>query len=255
MKNILIIEDEALAAKRLIRLLGEMDESLQVMQVLTTVRASKDYLSQHLSEVDLILMDIHLGDGNSFEIFEELKITTPIIFVTAFEQYALKAFDHMSLSYLLKPIQKNDLEVALDKYRRFYKQQQQITVDFAELAALMQQEMKVYKKRFLVNVGDKIRYISVEEIAMFYADNKACFVITHEGKRNYVNYTLEKLVKELDPDKFHRINRKVITNISNIQELLPYSKSKLLVKTKVSSDFDIFCSAENIKKLKDWMNR
>lgn len=255
MIRIAIIEDEELAVKRIIRLLTEMDHEIKIVKVMATIKESVKFLTESIDNIDLLLMDIHLGDGSSFEILEQKKIEKPIIFITAYDQYAIKAFDHISLSYLLKPIQKEDLSKALNKYEDFYTKITNQEIDYQRLLNFIENKEVSPKKRFLVQVGNKVRYINVEDIAMFYAENKACYVISNTGQRYYVNYTLEKVIIELDKLTFHRANRKVILNIENVKELIPYSKNKLLVKTKIDPGFEIFISADNIRKLKNWMNR
>lgn len=255
MIRIVIIEDEELAAKRIIRLLGRLDVDVEIIKVLSTIKESVTYIEEALDDIDLLLVDIHLGDGNSFEILDQTMVDKPIIFITAYDQYAVKAFEHMSVSYLLKPIQEEDLNKALEKYEALFLQSADQKLDYKLLLELMKKKGDSFKKRFFVQVGDKMRYLNVEDIAMFYAENKACYVISHSGQRYYVNYTLEKLKLELNELTFHRLNRKVILNINTIEELVPYSKNKLLVKTKVDPGFQNFVSADNIKKLKNWMNR
>lgn len=254
MIRVLIIEDEELAAKRIKRLLNQLSFEIKVIDTIGSVVESVKFLSNQSDKVDLIFMDIHLGDGISFEIFDQISIHKPIIFITAYDQYALQAFKQVSIDYLLKPIQQDDLQIALDKYSSIFDKQMATTKNYDRLLEVINQSEKIHKKRFLVNVGDKIRYINVEDIAMFYADNKACFVISQEGKRYYINYTLEKLLPILDEALFHRVNRKVILNINSIIEMIPYSKSKLLIKTQQDPGFEVFVTAEKIKKLKDWLN-
>ncbi len=255
MIRLLIIEDEDLAVKRLKRLLSTLDFAIDIKEEFGSVVESVAFLEKHQSDIDLIFMDIHLSDGNSFEIFESLKIVKPIIFVTAYNQYALQAFKQLSLDYLLKPIQQEDLSNALEKYGQIYgDRSESVRWSYDQLQALLQGDRNEYKKRFLVTIGDRYRYIAVEDIALFYADNKACFVISKEGKRYYVNYTLERLVPLLKESDFYRVSRKVIVHIDAVHELVPFSKSKLLVKTHQDPGFEIFVSGEKVRKFKEWLN-
>jgi len=254
MIRILIVEDEQLAIQRMQRLIGRLTQDINVVGVCKTIKETIDFLQKFSSNIDLIFMDIHLGDGNSFEVFEQMKIELPVIFTTAFDQYAMKAFKQTSVDYLLKPIQQEALQESVEKYKRIFGETKNVDFDYTTLLTALGQDSKDIKKRFMVQVGDKIRYINTEDIAMFYAENKACYVISHEGKRYYVNYTLEKLVEMLDPIDFYRINRKVIVHISSIVEIIPYSKSKLLLKTKQEPGFELFISSDKIKKFKNWLN-
>lgn len=255
MTRVIIIEDEELAAKRIKRLLSELNQPIEVVDVLGTVSDSLAFFKNHQPSIDLIFMDIHLGDGNSFEIFDQVEIVKPIIFITAYNQYALQAFKQLSIDYLLKPIQQNQLSQALLKYQQIYSNEDDNQeLPYQKLTEILDGGEKKFKKRFLVTVGDKIRYINVKDIALFYAENKACFVISKEGKRYYVNYTLERLVPLLNAEDFLRVSRKVILNIEAVEEVLPYSKSKLLIKTYQEVDFEIFVSAEKIKIFKEWLN-
>lgn len=255
MIRIVIVEDEKLAINRLVRILSNIEKEIQIVKTLSSISESVRYFKSQKALVDLILIDIHLSDGNSFEIFDQVVIGKPIIFITAYDQYALKAFQQLSVSYLLKPIQEEDLIKALDKYEQnFVLNISNESPDYSSLLKLLDKQGNSSKKRFLVQIGDKVRAVNTEEISLFYAENKSCFILTDTGKRYYINYTLEKLSEMLSELDFLRINRKVILNISNIIELVPYSKGKIRVKVKQSPGFEIFVSGDKIKQIKNWMN-
>lgn len=254
MIRIVIIEDEELAVKRLERILSKIDKSITIVQKLSTVKDSIEFLKSNGDSIDLILIDIHLSDGISFEIFDHIEVNKPMIFTTAYDKYAVEAFKQLSVSYLLKPVQEEDLTTAIEKYEKNFQDKTRQKRDYSTLFQHLLNEETKLKKRFLVQVGDKVRSVNVEDIAIFYAENKSCFILTNSGKRYYVNYTLDKLIDILSPEDFLRVNRKVILNIVNIIELIPFSKSRMKVKVEQDPGFDIFVSADKIKRIKTWMN-
>ncbi len=254
MINCIIVEDEALAAKRLKRILTSIEPDINIKKTLGSVSDVVEYLSSNELDLDLIFLDIHLSDGKSFEIFDHLQIAIPIIFTTAFDQYAIEAFKQNSVDYLLKPIQEEDLTASIEKYKKVFKSNEHISIDYAQLHDAINLGKKEYKKRFMVQIADKIRTVPVKEISLFYVENKTCFLITKQNKRYYVNYSLEKVSQLLDPAQFFRINRKVIAEIDTIVEVLHFSKSKFKVVVKSNIDFDIFVPAEKISDFKKWLN-
>jgi DNA-binding LytR/AlgR family response regulator len=252
----IIVEDEELSAKRLARILGQHAHDIAIDERLDTVADTVAYLQKNKATVDLIFLDIHLADGHSFEIFNQIEIDIPIIFTTAYDQYALQAFQQTSVDYLMKPIQEEELVRSLDKFRRYFnKDHGELVIDYAFLAKALQKEEETLKKRFMVQVGSKIRSVDVEDIHLFYAENKACFLITNEGKRYTINYTLEKLMPQLDSEQFFRLNRKIIVQITSIQEVYQFSKSRFKVTLKHSPGFDVFIPLERMGEFKRWMNK
>ena len=254
MVNCIIAEDEELAAKRLSRILKEVDPTIRILEVFQTVAETVVYLRQNKEQLDLLFLDIHLADGKSFEIFNEVDIDIPIIFTTAYNQYAIQAFKQNSVDNLLKPIQKDDLSESISKFKKIFLQKEDLKIDYIQLLEALKPEKKQLKSRFMVQVGDKIRTINTADIELFYAENKTCFIITKEGKRYYVNYTLDKLSGLLSNESFFRINRKLIANINSIIETVPYSQSKLKVILKNTPGFDVFVPAERITAFKKWLN-
>ena len=251
----LIVEDEDLSAKRLKRILQEIARDVSIIAQLESVSDTVDFIRNHKDEIDLIFLDIHLADGHSFEIFNEVDVELPVIFTTAYDQYALQAFQRTSVDYLMKPVQKEDLQRSLEKFRRFFHASESAdTIDYAFLAKALQQGKDQFKKRFMVQVGAKIRYVEVDNIQLFYAEHKACFLMTNEGKRYTINYTLEKLLAQLSPEQFFRLNRKVIVQISAIKEVYQYSKSRFKVTLEHSPGFDVFIPVDRMGAFKQWMN-
>lgn len=256
MAKAIIIEDEDLSAKRLIRLLNASKKEIKIVKRLETVAATIAFFEKEKDLIDLIFLDIHLADGHSFEIFNQIKINTPIIFTTAYDQYALKAFQQTSVDYLMKPIQEEELERSLEKfYRLFSKTTNDSSADYSTLLKILQSQQKDFKQRFIIQVGAKIRSIDVEDIHLFYAQDKACFLITNSGKRYDINYTLENLMPQLDDKNFFKLNRKIIVNINSIQEVYQFSRSRYKVQVKHSPGFEVFVSSERMRAFKKWLNR
>jgi DNA-binding LytR/AlgR family response regulator len=251
MLNILIVEDEHLAASRLQRLLKKIDPEIHVLDTLDTVKEAVAWLSEN--EADLIFLDIHLADGNSFSIFEEVEVETPIIFSTAYDQYAIRAFKLNSVDYLLKPIDKEELAQALTKFKA---QQGQTTgIDVQALARAMQGQQSNYQKRFIVTSGEKIRSVKIEEVAYFFVQQKYVFLITHDNRRHIIDYTLTNLEDILDPEQFFRINRQFIIGFDAIKNMVSYSKSRIKIDLNPPEEMDAIVSIDKAKRFKEWLNR
>lgn len=252
MPSVLIIEDEELAAKRLIRLLKELAPDMTVLTSIDTVTGAVQWLGQN--QADLIFLDIHLADGDSFSIFEQIEVKTPIIFTTAYDQYAIRAFKLNSVDYLLKPIDKEELTFSIEKFRQAQDAQ---GPDFGELIASMKaaQAQPEYQKRFMVTSGEKIKSIPIEEVAYFFGQQKYVFLITKDHRRHIVDFTLGKLEGLLDPNQFYRINRQFIINFDAIQNMFAYSKSRVKIELAPPSDIEAIVSIEKAKRFKEWLNR
>ncbi len=253
MLNVLIIEDEPPAARRLSRLLHKLEPEAQVMEVLDSVSSSVRWLENQ--EADLIFADIHLADGNSFSIFEQVKVKTPIIFITAYDQYAIRAFKLNSVDYLLKPIENDDLSAALAKFRESRKAPIPFDVQSVLTALEEQKTRPTYQKRFMVTSGEKIKSIPVEDVAYFFGQQKYVFLITPDGRQHIVDYTLTQLEDLLDPEDFFRINRQFIICYHAIGNMFSYPKSRVKIELKPPSDMDAIVSIEKAPRFKDWLNR
>ncbi|GMQ30179.1 LytTR family DNA-binding domain-containing protein [Algoriphagus confluentis] len=249
--NILIIEDEKPAANRLIRMLGEYFPSATLIGDLDTVSRAVRWLEENPAP-ELIFCDIQLADGISFEIFEKVKVSSPVIFTTAYDQYAIQAFQVNAMDYLLKPIDPKDLERAVEKFRS---QNLSPNLDLAVIKSLLQPKEKLYKSRFLVKFGEKIQSIPVEEAAFFFSEERVTFLQTFSGKKYVLDSTLEQVESQVDPETFFRLNRKYISHIDAIEEVLTYSNSRLKIKLIHSADSDILVSREKVAELKAWMDR
>ncbi|HKL14539.1 MAG TPA: LytTR family DNA-binding domain-containing protein [Balneolaceae bacterium] len=249
--DVLIIEDEEVAAERLESMLTDIDPEVNVLAKPGSVKEAVSWLRVHTA--DLIFVDIQLSDGLSFAIFDEIPVSTPLIFTTAYDQYAIQAFKHNSISYLLKPIRKKELAESLGKFRRL---KTAFGIDFGELRSVYQYGKKEYKKRFLVSIGEKLKKVEVEKIAYFYAMEKSVFFKTFDNKTLSVDQSLDALEEELDPDQFFRINRKYIVNLDSIEEMVLWSRSriKLFLTPGVAKDEDTVVSISRSSDFKKWMN-
>lgn len=247
--SILIIEDEKPAADRLKKLVATQLPEAVFHGHLDSISTAVKWLQDNTSP-DLILCDIQLADGHSFEIFNQVKVSSPIIFTTAFDQYAIKAFKLNSIDYLLKPIDPQELAQALEKFQN---QQIKSNIDLAQLKMLLQPE-KQHKERFMVKVGEKIHSIPTEEVAFFYSAEKATFMQIHEGRKYIIDYPLDQLESMLSPKNFYRLNRKYIASFESIDGIFAYSNSRLKVKLKACDDNDILISREKVADFKEWLD-
>lgn len=249
--KIIIIEDEKPAANRLIKLLDVHFPGISPTANIDTVTRAVTWFEQN-PEPDLIFCDIQLADGISFEIFEKVKISTPIIFTTAYDQYAIKAFQVNAIDYLLKPIDPVELAKAVEKFKG---RQVKPAVDLDILKALLQPVKKSFKSRFLVRFGEKIQSISIEETDFFFSEERVTFLQTSEGKKYVLDSSLEQVEAAIDPAIFFRINRKYLCRVEAVEEVLSYSNSRLKLKLKNSSDKDILISREKVGEFKSWLDQ
>lgn len=250
--KVLIIEDESIAADKLEQMLLEIDSQTIILAKLGSINESAKWLMHN--SADLIFLDIQLSDGISFSIFDQVMINTPVIFTTAYDQYAIKAFQLNSIAYLLKPIRKNDLTESLLKFNNL---KSAFSIDFDALLAGLQGKEPDYKKRFLIQIADRIRKVEVSEIAYFYALEKGCYLRTFQSNNYPSDYTLDKLESLLDPLKFFRINRKYLVNIDSISNMFLWSRGrvKLELKPKTADEFDTIVSIDRSSEFKKWLNR
>lgn len=249
--RILIIEDEKPAFNLLLKQIKQYFPDAGIFGNLDSIKSSVEWFHQNPSP-DLIFCDIQLADGISFEIFEKVRLSTPIIFTTAFDQYAIKAFQVNAIDYLLKPIDPADLNRAVDKFKS---NQIRSTIELDMLKSLLSPPKKVYKARFLVRFGEKIQSIPVGKISCFFSEEKVTFLQTLEGKKFVLEGTLEQTESQVDPDDFFRINRKYLVSAGAIQEIFSYSNSRLKVSLKNCADRDILISREKVAEFKNWLDR
>jgi len=247
--HILIIEDEQPAADRLKKLLSEVIPDGIIDAVLVSIQSTVKWVKENPLP-DLILMDINLADGPSFEIFNQVEITTPVIFITAFDQYALEAFKVNSVDYILKPVKKEELERAVNKFRTLG------SYNALQLQALIKQlnaSNRDFQKRIVIRYGDTIKMVEIETIAYFYTEDKINYLITKDNLRYPVDHNMDELERILDPRQFFRINRQFIININAIQKMLAWSKSRVKVVLKPETTHDTIVSSERSPFFKDWL--
>ena len=250
--NLLILEDEEPAAIRLKNLITEVLPESTVLDVLVSVKSAVQWLKANPAP-DLILQDINLADGNSFEIFSQVNVDSPIIFVTAYDEYAMQAFKVNSVEYLLKPIKKEELISAIEKYRRFHQPPKQ-NPDLKQLVETLKDQHETYKKRFLIRFGEHIKMIDVNDIAYFYTEEKINFLKTVDDRSYHVDFNLDKLESMLDPEKFFRINRQFIISIGSIKEMFSFSKSRVKVVLSPPINMDTIVSTERSPHFKEWLS-
>ena len=252
--KVVIVEDEPLAVSGLTKALKNIVPELEVIATLESIQDAVQFFSTKSDSFDLVFMDIHLSDGNSFEIFDSVDVDTPIIFTTAYNQYAIEAFKQNSIGYLLKPIKPEPLRQAIEKFRKMAAQTQQLVQQYKQLAASLEPQPQEIKKRFMVYAGQKIKSIKTEDIACCFAESKAVFLLTTTGSTYTLNYTIEKLEELLPSDSFYRVNRKTIVSFSAIDEVIPFSKSKLKLILSPAPPFEVFVPLERMGKFKKWLN-
>lgn len=246
-----IIEDETIAATRLKSILEEVSPGIEILAVLKSVKDSVKWLQNN--KADILFMDIQLSDGISFEIFEQVPVITPVIFTTAYDQYTIRAFKVNSIDYLLKPIRKQDLHNSLEKYKSV---KDSFCPDFEQLFSLLQGREPGYKKRFLIQYGEKIKKIEIDDVAYFFALEKNVFMKTRQDQSFPVDFTLDKLELIINPELFFRINRKFIVNMNSIVNMTAWSRSriKLGLNPPASGSDETVVSVERSSEFKKWMN-
>lgn len=254
--KILIIEDEAAAAEQLLKLVQPAFPDATIEGPLDTVEDSISWLAEAEQHPDLIFMDIQLADGMSFDIFSEAEIHCPVIFTTAFDQHALKAFQHNGIEYLLKPIKTEAFEQAVQKFNRWTQEQAApLQPDWAALLQQMSQKNPSgsFQKRLVIRYGQQIKALEIKEAAFFYIESKVTILKTFEGKSYPVDQNLEELESILDPAKFFRINRKMIVNIEAIHQMSAHTKSRVRLALKPAFEEEVVVSAERSPHFKEWL--
>jgi two-component system, LytTR family, response regulator LytT len=250
--NVLIIEDEKPAARRLSRMLAELD--IEVQQMLHSVEESLNWL-QNNTHPDLIFLDIQLSDGLSFEIFEEIDVKSAIIFTTAYDEYALKAFKLNSIDYLLKPIDDDELTAAVKQFKKQQPKETDVQVNLDDIRKLLVNPVdRKFKKRLSIKVGQHIKIIHIDEIECFYSENKSTYIHTTENRNYLLDHSLENWQEQLDPEHFFRVNRTYIVHINAIKDIIAYSNSRLKLMLHSYNEQEIIVSRERVKDFKNWID-
>jgi two-component system response regulator LytT len=257
--RILIVEDEELAVKKIRKTLSEVDANADVVGVTDSILATTNWLQTNPSP-DLILMDIELSDGQSFEIFSRVPVKSAVVFTTSYDEYALKAFKVNSIDYLLKPIQKEDLQAALNKYRQMKKMyagdnNNKLSMDAIVKELQQKLQPKEFRKRFLVKHGQKLVSIEIEEIAYFFSDGRLNFFKTYDNRKFVVDYTMDELEDMLDPERYFRISRSFYVSVNSIDQIHDYFGNRLLLHLKPAVDKESIVSREKVTEFKKWMGK
>ena len=248
--KVVIIEDEQPAAEKLERYLQKYDPKMDVLIALASVKETVRWFQQSQGRYDLIFMDIQLSDGLSFEIFDQVELDKPIIFTTAFDEYAIDAFKVNSIDFLLKPITFMDLSKALKKYDAL---KAQLSNQSSYSRVLKKLAQRTYKDRFLVKLGNHIQPIQTAEVSFFYAEGRDVYLITKENKKFIIDYKLEDLQNLLDPKSFYRVNRSFIIHFESIQDIVVYSNSRLKIHLPLETEKEVIVSRERVGDFKKWL--
>lgn len=256
MLRIVIVEDEAATARNLAHLLQNIDPGITVLIKLGSVADAVAWFAQYPNDYDLVFMDIRLADGLSFDIFKKAPVNRPVIFVSAYHDYAIQAFKNNGIDYILKPFDEGELRQALDKYKGLYKQndssQQQ---SLAQLIAQFNSIAKTYKRSFLVHFRDKLIPVETVKIAWFYTSNEIVYAQTNDNRQYIMEFTMEQLDQQLDPSLFFRANRQFIINRDCVVEVGFYFNGRLLISVKPGPPERILVSKARVPEFKSWMNK
>ena len=250
--NILIVEDEVVAARRLEKMILDCESNARILTVLDNALDATKFLSENSPE--LIFMDVQLADGICFEIFENVEVSSPIIFTTAHDDYMLEAFKVNSVDYLLKPIRVEDLQMSLEKFKKY----RYAPAKEQHLEGLMNQFIqarKAYKCRFLVKTGRVFQSVDVSQIAYFLSENKLNFIVVESGKRYLVDKSLDQLEQILDPMEFYKINRNYILSNRCIRRMEPYFNNRMLLEIEPPPKSDVLVSRNHLNHFKEWMDK
>jgi len=252
--RVLIIEDEPQASQRMETLILELIPGVQIIEPIDSVKKSVQWFKANPAP-DLVLMDIQLADGTSFQIFEQCEVKCPVIFTTAYDEYALKAFKVNSIDYILKPVDKQELQAALQKLESLTNSKDGTRKLLDSIGAVVQKLNKKYKERFMIKVGEHIRMIDVKDILYFFSQDKATFCHTTDNRNHILDFTLEQIEELIDPLEYFRVNRKYFVRSESIQDIISYSNSRLKLILKNSQDNDVIVARERVQEFKLWLDR
>lgn len=251
--KVVIIEDEVMAAELIEGLVLKYDPSIEILATLDSIKASAEWFNNNPLP-DLVFMDIHLADGLSFEIFDRAKVKCPIIFTTAYNEYAIRAFKVNSIDYLLKPLDFDELKQAIDKFKeRFSGKPNAPSPDVFD--KVLNMLTNKFKQRFVIKVGEHIRSIPVEDVLYFYSLEKATFLHTATDHNYVIDYSIEQIENLVDPQKFFRINRKYLISLNSFDDIISYSNSRLKIELLHSDEYDVIVAREKVQKFKKWLDK
>jgi DNA-binding LytR/AlgR family response regulator len=251
--RVIIIEDETPAANRLAKMLLNISDEMKVVKRLDSVESGVRYLKT-AKDIDLVFMDIQLADGLSFDIFQHTEVKAPVIFITAFDQYTLKAFKVNSIDYLLKPVDEKELQQAVDKYRQLYNKREN---GFSDRIQKLIQELDIgrYKERLLIKRGQQLSYLKTESTAYCYAEGKLCYAVDFSNNKYLLENNLSQLEEQLQPNKFYRINRNLLVNIEAVSKVHTWLGGRLKLELLPPTNADTVVSRERVNGFKEWLGR
>ncbi len=252
--NLLIVEDEIPAQQRIVKMVNELNKAVHIVATADSIDAAVEAIQQH-QNIDLALMDIELADGQSFEIFKRIDVTFPVIFTTAYDEYALKAFKVNSIDYLLKPIDRNELKQAFEKFSSLSKQEQTQQLDIQELIKQLKPETPAYKNRFLIKSGTRLISVAADDIQYLHATDKLVYLHTKQGNKFVMDQSLDELIKLLNPEQFFQLNRQYIASITAIKGVHHYFNGKLKIELSGTNEDEIVVSRERAPEFKTWLGQ
>lgn len=250
--KVVIIEDEQLTAQRLEVLLKKCDPSIEVLSILPSVGEAVAWFKNN-TDPDLVLMDIHLEDGQCFSIFEQINLDLPVIFTTAYDEYMIKAFKVNSIDYLMKPINQEELAQALEKFRKLHGRKENNPFD--QLIQSLQKPGTEYKSRFMVAIGSRLKTIETSSILYFYSADKVTFLVTADNQRFPIDYSLDKLATLIDPTVFYRINRQMFVSLPGIANIHVYPKGRIRIDLHPPMKEEVFVSLDKVVEFKEWLGK
>ncbi len=254
--KVVIVEDEHLTAKRLEGMLKKYDSDIDILAELPSVAESVEWFKSN-PDPDIVFMDIHLEDGQSFSIFETINLEVPIIFTTAYDEYTIKAFKVNSIDYLMKPLNYEELVQAIEKYKKLHNHQQESKEEdnLKTLLQSLQKKEPEYKSRFLVSIGSRLKTIETDEIQYFYSAEKITFLVTQDNQRFPIDYSLDKLALVMDPALYYRINRQMMVKLSAIANIHVYPKGRIKLDLTPAMKEEVFVSLDKVVEFKEWLGK
>ncbi len=251
--RVLVIEDEQPAAKRLSRLITDLRPRAEILRFIDSVEDAVEYFEQG-EKPDLVFMDIQLADGISFDIFSKTTVNVPVIFTTAFDHYALKAFKVNSIDYLLKPVEPEELKNAIEKFESIHLSEPKMRNDFATMLKEIREKGENFKKRFLVKTAGRLAFVHVEDIAFFFSDDGNTFLVTAENDRFLIESILEDIEEHLDPTIFFRINRKMMISLKAIKRIEPHFNNRFLLQLLPEFEEEVVVSRQRSAEFRKWLD-
>ena len=249
--KILLIEDEEAAAERMKKMILRIEPDAVIVDSIVSVKTAVEFFKKN-NQPDLIILDINLSDGSSFEIFSHVTVKTPIIFTTAYDEFALKAFRLNSVDYLLKPIKEEELKTAISKYKEFH-EKKKTEIDYLKLAQEISRSRPEYRERIVTRFGGLLKIINISDCAYFYTENKITYATTKQNAKFAIDENLDELEAILDPKQFFRINRQFIVGIKSIEKMIVVSKSRVKITLNPPSELETIASTERSSTFKKWI--